>query len=81
MKDKRKQHERLKAQRAKAEVSTVPSPLASHRSPDLEVYDTTLRDGAQAEDVSFSAEDKVRVAHKLPPALPDHAGGRAAGRR
>ncbi|MGH7232191.1 MAG: citramalate synthase [Nitrospiraceae bacterium] len=31
----------------------------------MEIYDTTLRDGAQAEDVSFSAEDKVRVAHKL----------------
>ncbi len=31
----------------------------------LEIYDTTLRDGAQAEDVSFSAEDKVRVAKKL----------------
>src|SRR5206468_1628060 len=31
----------------------------------VEIYDTTLRDGAQAEDVSFSAEDKVRVAQKL----------------
>jgi 2-isopropylmalate synthase len=31
----------------------------------LEIYDTTLRDGAQAEDVSFSAEDKVRVAQRL----------------
>jgi len=31
----------------------------------LEIYDTTLRDGAQAEDVSFSAEDKVMVAQKL----------------
>src|SRR5512146_1602613 len=31
----------------------------------LEIYDTTLRDGAQAEDVSFSAEDKVRVAQQL----------------
>jgi 2-isopropylmalate synthase len=29
------------------------------------VYDTTLRDGAQAEDVTFSADDKVRVAQKL----------------
>ena len=33
--------------------------------PALEIYDTTLRDGAQAEDVSFSAEDKVRVTQKL----------------
>jgi 2-isopropylmalate synthase len=31
----------------------------------LEIYDTTLRDGAQAEDVSFSVEDKVLVARKL----------------
>lgn len=33
--------------------------------PSLEIYDTTLRDGAQAEDVSFSAEDKVLIAKKL----------------
>lgn len=38
---------------------------ASRLAPSLEIYDTTLRDGAQAEDVSFSAEDKVRVAQKL----------------
>lgn len=42
----------------------APAALPASSRP-LEVYDTTLRDGAQAEDVSFSAEDKVRVAHKL----------------
>jgi 2-isopropylmalate synthase len=31
----------------------------------FEIYDTTLRDGAQSEDVSFSADDKVLVAQKL----------------
>ena len=28
-------------------------------------YDTTLRDGAQAEDISFSVHDKLRIARKL----------------
>lgn len=31
----------------------------------IKIYDTTLRDGTQAEGISFSAEDKVRVAKKL----------------
>lgn len=31
----------------------------------IEVYDTTLRDGAQSEEISFSAEDKLRIAEKL----------------
>jgi 2-isopropylmalate synthase len=31
----------------------------------VETYDTTLRDGAQAEDISFSVEDKLRITEKL----------------
>lgn len=31
----------------------------------VRLYDTTLRDGAQSEDVSFSAEDKIRIARVL----------------
>ena len=29
------------------------------------LYDTTLRDGTQGEEVSFSVEDKVKIAHRL----------------
>ena len=45
-------------------TKVVASPAASTKGA-LEVYDTTLRDGAQAEDVSFSADDKVLVAQRL----------------
>ncbi|MDA8078496.1 MAG: citramalate synthase [Nitrospiraceae bacterium] len=31
----------------------------------IEIYDTTLRDGAQSEDISFSVEDKVRITERL----------------
>jgi 2-isopropylmalate synthase len=31
----------------------------------IRIYDTTLRDGTQGEEVSFSLEDKLRVAQKL----------------
>ena len=31
----------------------------------IKIYDTTLRDGTQAEEISFSVEDKILVARKL----------------
>ena len=31
----------------------------------IEVYDTTLRDGTQAEDIAFTLEDKMRIAYYL----------------
>jgi 2-isopropylmalate synthase len=31
----------------------------------VKLYDTTLRDGTQAEDISFLMVDKIRIAHKL----------------
>jgi 2-isopropylmalate synthase len=31
----------------------------------LQIYDTTLRDGAQAEDVTFTLEDKLRISERL----------------
>jgi len=31
----------------------------------IDVYDTTLRDGSQAEDISFTVEDKLRIAERL----------------
>lgn len=31
----------------------------------IEIYDTTLRDGAQTEEISFSVEDKLRITEKL----------------
>ena len=32
---------------------------------ELSIYDTTLRDGCQSEEISFSLEDKLRIAEKL----------------
>jgi len=31
----------------------------------VEIYDTTLRDGSQLEGISFTVEDKLRIAHQL----------------
>src|SRR3954470_1652160 len=33
--------------------------------PQVEIYDTTLRDGSQGEGINFSAADKIRIAEKL----------------
>ena len=31
----------------------------------IQIYDSTLRDGAQAQDISFSVEDKLMIASRL----------------
>lgn len=36
-----------------------------HTMKQIEIYDTTLRDGSQAEDIAFSVEDKLRITEKL----------------
>src|SRR5512133_1127022 len=33
--------------------------------PDIEIYDTTLRDGSQGEGINLSVMDKLRIAEKL----------------
>ena len=33
--------------------------------PEVEIYDTTLRDGSQGEGINFSVMDKIRIAEKL----------------
>src|SRR6186713_723946 len=33
--------------------------------PEVEIYDTTLRDGSQGEGINFSAQDKLRIAEKI----------------
>jgi 2-isopropylmalate synthase len=35
------------------------------RSGKIKIYDTTLRDGSQSEDIAFSADDKLRIALRL----------------
>src|SRR6187401_37141 len=34
-------------------------------NPEVEIYDTTLRDGSQGEGINFSVADKLRIAEKL----------------
>src|SRR5580704_10017954 len=37
----------------------------SFMRPEIEIYDTTLRDGSQGEGINFSVLDKLRIAEKL----------------
>src|SRR3979490_2923562 len=34
-------------------------------TPEVEIYDTTLRDGSQGQGVSFSVADKLRIAERI----------------
>lgn len=40
-------------------------PVVQHTPEKVEIYDSTLRDGAQGEGISFSLEDKLLIAQKL----------------
>ncbi len=39
--------------------------MTANSSPQLWIYDTTLRDGTQREGLSVSIEDKLRIARRL----------------
>jgi 2-isopropylmalate synthase len=39
--------------------------LRQFMKPQVEIYDTTLRDGSQGEGINFSVADKLRIAEKL----------------
>ncbi|HEX3853227.1 MAG TPA: citramalate synthase, partial [Polyangiaceae bacterium] len=42
-----------------------PHPLVNDEAPLVEIYDTTLRDGTQREGISYTLEDKLRIAEHL----------------
>ena len=44
---------------------TVPDPLGSTQTIKMLIYPTTLRDGSQGENISFSLEGKLHIARKL----------------
>src|SRR5882757_11148802 len=39
--------------------------MSSHPPRSVEIFDTTLRDGGQTEGISYSVDDKLRIARKL----------------
>jgi 2-isopropylmalate synthase len=47
----------------------VPENLTVHLPEQVEIYDTTLRDGSQLEGISLTVDDKLRIAEQL-----DHLG-------
>ena len=52
--------------RAADRPRTVPRRKGTHHvSRQIDLYDTTLRDGMQGEGMSLSADEKLRVAHAL----------------
>ncbi|MBN1436925.1 MAG: citramalate synthase [Sedimentisphaerales bacterium] len=51
----------------------VPAPKS--KPPKVEIYDTTLRDGTQAEGIAFSLEDKLQIAAKLDDLAIDYIEG------
>ena len=55
----------MRNQKVRAEVKGLKRHDTLKRANAVKIYDTTLRDGSQAEDISFSVEDKVRIAQKL----------------
>src|SRR5262249_41525183 len=50
--------------RASSRTSSFPR-YRGHMKPEVEIYDTTLRDGSQGEGINFSVMDKIRIAERL----------------
>jgi 2-isopropylmalate synthase len=51
----------------------------SATKPAVTIYDCTLRDGAQGEGISFSLQDKIRIARKLDEIGVHYIGGGRPG--
>src|SRR5437867_10334452 len=56
--------ERANSQERRAAAAGV-SPAAASATKTIEIYDTTLRDGAQLEGISLTVDDKLRIAEQL----------------